>query len=57
MGFLTEFFVRPRHDEDRRYREALAFLGRMSNAERADIAIKPADFPRIARQIAARSRG
>lgn len=54
MGFLTEFFARPAPREDQRYRTALAFLNAMSNADRADIGVKPADFPRIARQMANR---
>lgn len=52
MGFLTEFFARPRPFEDQRYRAAMALLQGMSNADRADIGIKPADFPRIARHVA-----
>ena len=54
MGFLTELFSRPRPTEQARYRAALAILNAMSNAERADIGIKPADFPRIAREMATR---
>ena len=52
MGFLTELFSRPRPQEEARYRAALALLNAMSNAERADIAVRPADFPRIARRRA-----
>ena len=44
--------VRPR--EQARYSAALALLNAMSNADRADIGIKPADFPRIAREMALR---
>ena len=54
MGFLTELFSRPRPTEQAHYRAALAILNAMSNAERADIGIKPADFPRIAREMATR---
>ncbi len=54
MGFQTELFSRPRPDEQVRYRAALALLNAMSNADRADIGIKPADFPRVAREIAVR---
>jgi hypothetical protein len=54
MGFLTEFFARPRPAEEQRYRSAMVLLSGMSGAERADINIKPADFPRIARQMATR---
>jgi uncharacterized protein YjiS (DUF1127 family) len=54
MGFFTELFMRPRSRTDDRYRAALAVLNAMSPADRADIAIKPADFPRIARQMSLR---
>ncbi|MCV0397087.1 MAG: DUF1127 domain-containing protein [Rhizobiaceae bacterium] len=52
MSFLTEFFSRPTPREHQRYRVALATLEAMSKADLADIGIKPADFPRIARQMA-----
>ncbi|TIM66773.1 MAG: hypothetical protein E5Y52_13470 [Mesorhizobium sp.] len=51
MGFFTEMFARPRPQEQQRYRSALALLNAMS---RADIGIKPADFPRIAREMSIR---
>jgi hypothetical protein len=54
MGFFTELFSRPRAREEIRYRAALATLYAMTSAERADIGIKPADFPRIAREMTAR---
>ncbi|TJX52277.1 MAG: hypothetical protein E5W21_17890 [Mesorhizobium sp.] len=54
MGFSTEMFARPRPQEPQRYRAALALLHSMSSAERADIGIKPADFPRIAREMSIR---
>ncbi|MCV3241284.1 hypothetical protein [Mesorhizobium sp. ZC-5] len=54
MGFFTELFVRPRPREQARYSAALALLNAMSNADRADIGIRPADFPRIAREMALR---
>ena len=54
MGFFTEFMMRPRPQEQIRYRTALALLHSMSNADRADIGVKPADFPRIAREMAIR---
>lgn len=54
MGFHTELFARPRPNEQARYRAALALLNAMSNADRADIGIKPADFPRIAREMSTR---
>lgn len=54
MGFFTELFSRPRPREEARYRAALAVLHAMSNADRADINVRPADFPRIAREMAVR---
>ncbi len=54
MGFYTELFSRPRPKEEGRHSAALALLNAMSNADRADIGIKPADFPRIAREMAMR---
>lgn len=54
MGFFIEMFVRPRPREQARYRAALATLHAMSNSDRADIGIKPADFPRIAREMSLR---
>ena len=54
MGFFTELFSRPRPQEQVRYKAALAILQAMSNADRADIGIRPADFPRVAREMAVR---
>lgn len=54
MGFFTEMFVRPRPREQDRMRAALAVLNAMSNSDRADIGVKPADFPRIAREMSLR---
>jgi len=54
MGFFTEMFARPRPQEHLRYRSALALLHAMSSSDRADIGIKPADFPRIAREMSLR---
>jgi len=54
MGFYTELFSRQRSRQQARYRAALAFLNAMTNADRADIGVRPADFPRIAREMAAR---
>lgn len=52
MGFFTELFARPRPKHESKYRAALAMLYAMSPADRADIGIRPADFPRIARGMA-----
>ena len=54
LGFFTEFFARPRPRADRNYSRALVLLNAMSAADRADIGIKPADFPRIAREMSLR---
>ena len=54
MGFFTELFARPRPDDAIHFRNALAFLESMSPSDRADIGIKPADFPRMAREMARR---
>ncbi len=54
MAFFTEMFARPRPEEVERYRNALVFLESMSPSDRADIGIRPADFPRIAREMTER---
>jgi uncharacterized protein YjiS (DUF1127 family) len=54
MGFYTEFFSRQRSRQQARYRAALTLLNGMTKADCADIGIKPADFPRIAREMSAR---
>ena len=54
MGFFTEMFSRKRRKENERLREAFAMLESMTPADRADIGIKPADCPRVAREIAYR---
>jgi uncharacterized protein YjiS (DUF1127 family) len=54
MGFLTELFARPRPTEERRYRAAFALLNGMSNSDLADMGIRPADFPKMAREMARR---
>lgn len=54
MTFVTEFFARPRPKHQTRFRQAMDLLSGMSNSDMADIGIKPADFPRIARQMAER---
>jgi hypothetical protein len=55
MGFFTELFARPRPKHENKYRAALALLNGMTSTDRADIGIRPADFPRIAREMAVRS--
>lgn len=52
MAFFTEFFARPRPADVERFRNALAMLESMSPADRTEIGIKPADFPRVAREMA-----
>ena len=54
MPFLTELFTRPRPVEIERLNNALAFLESLSPADRADIGIRPADFPRVAREMSRR---
>lgn len=54
MAFFTELFTRPRSEEFERFRHALALLESMNPSDRSDIGIKPADFPRIAREMARR---
>ncbi|WP_198174150.1 hypothetical protein [Mesorhizobium xinjiangense] len=51
MSYFGKLFQRPAGDSHR-YREAMSFLNRMSAADRADIGIKPADFPGMARRMA-----
>lgn len=54
MGFQTEFFSRPRPEVQAHYRAALALLHAMCKADRRDPSVRPADFPRLARELAAR---
>jgi hypothetical protein len=54
MGFVTDLFSRPRPRLETRYREALAFLNALTPSDRADMGIKPSDFPRMAREMAQR---
>ena len=56
MGFFTELFIRPRPEETLRVRNARAMLESMSPSDRADIGVKPADFPRLAREMSRRQR-
>ena len=51
MGFFTEMFSRPRPEEVERFRNVLMFLESMSPSDRADIGVRPADFPRVAREM------
>lgn len=54
MGFLTELFARPRPREQDRFRAALAVLNATCETDRIDTGTRPADFPRICRETAAR---
>jgi hypothetical protein len=54
MSFRTELFSRPRPDAQAHYRAALALLHAMCKADRTDLGARPADFPRLARELAAR---
>ena len=51
MGFKTELFSRPRPGAQAHYRAALALLHAMCKADRNDPGVRPADFPRLAREI------
>lgn len=54
MGFKTELFSRPRPDAQAHYRAALALLNAMCKADRSELGMRPADFPRLARELATR---
>lgn len=54
MTIFTEMFARPRPKHETRFRQAMDVLNGMSGRDLADIGVKPADFPRIARQMAER---
>ena len=51
MGFQTELFSRPRPSAQAHYRAALALLHAMCKADRNDPGVRPADFPRLAREL------
>lgn len=52
MGFLTEFFSRPRPRRDGRIRASLAIRETLSETGRTDTDVRPADFPRVPRKFA-----
>jgi hypothetical protein len=54
MGFQTELFSRPRPDAQAHYRAALALIHAMCKADRSELAVRQPDFPRLARELAAR---
>ncbi|HEY6632493.1 MAG TPA: hypothetical protein VIZ90_13650 [Rhizobiaceae bacterium] len=54
MGFQTELFSRPRPGAQAHYRAALALLHAMCKADRIDPGLRPADFPRLVRELATR---
>lgn len=56
MGILTEFFARPRPLQLTQQSRGMLILNAMGSAELSDIGIKPADFPHIARDMAAKRR-
>lgn len=57
MAFFTELFARNRSPEIVRYRNAMAMLDAMSPVERPYVAaVRPADYPRLAREAVARGR-
>lgn len=52
MAFRTEMFSRPRPNEQAHYNALLALLHVMCRADRNDPGVRPADFPRLARELA-----
>jgi len=52
MAFRTEMFSRPRPNEQAHYSAHLALLHVMCKADRNDPGVRPADFPRLARELA-----
>ena len=50
--FLTELFSRPAPRQIRGYEGALRFVESLSLADRFDAIARPADFPRMAREMA-----
>lgn len=54
MGFIIELFSRPRPREDARFRASLAVLNATTWADRAGTVVKPADYPRLVRELATR---
>jgi len=54
MGFQTELISRPRPSEQAHCSAALALLHAMCKADRNDPGVRPADFPRLVRELAAR---
>jgi hypothetical protein len=51
MGFLTEMFSRPRHQEAGRFSTIAAVAAAWSETRRIDETARPADFPRNARTV------
>ncbi|MDF1599828.1 hypothetical protein PZ895_08560 [Mesorhizobium sp. YIM 152430] len=56
MGIFTELFAKPRPLRVSRQSRGMLILNAMDSAELSDIGIKPADFPQIARDMAAKRR-
>lgn len=54
MAFFTEFFARPRPKHEAKFRQAMDLLNGMSSRDLIDAGIRPADFPKIARQMSLR---
>lgn len=50
--FLTELFSRPAPRRIRGDERALRFVESLSPADRFDTGVRPADFPRMAREMA-----
>jgi uncharacterized protein YjiS (DUF1127 family) len=56
MGIFTELFAKPRPLRINRQSRGMLILNAMDSTELSDIGIKPADFPHIARDMAAKRR-
>jgi hypothetical protein len=53
VAFFTELFSRPRPRDIGRIRAAMAIVELLSETGRTDTDVRPADFPRLPRRIAA----
>jgi hypothetical protein len=53
VAFFTELFSRPRPRDIGRIRAAMAIVELLSETGRTDTEVRPADFPRLPRRIAA----
>ena len=54
MSFRIELFSRPRPEAQAHYRALLALAHSMCKADRSEHDVRPADFPRLPRELAGR---